>query len=184
MLKNKFILALSLKIFFILFVFGLAATANYFLLKQINKVSLTMREKKEINYLLQNREANNLKIQTDLLAVDGDYDRKIREALPSVYNILPFVEALDSVAKKNSVRQDLNFNQPLPTATPLGPIALANIDFSAGLSGGNIDIFINYLKNFEKLPYFAGIHSISFVSNGDWQDNSSISLSGRFYARQ
>jgi hypothetical protein len=145
-----------------------------------------MAEKKELDYLISNRDAVNNKIKTDFLRVDPSYQAKINEALPSVYNILSFVDSMDSLAKKYSLKQNLTFNEPTPETNISGPLNLMVITFNLTIEGANSDNFINYLKDFEKLPYFSSINSINYLgaTTKGWQDNSTINISGSFYVQK
>jgi hypothetical protein len=186
MFKNKFNLKIVIKILIILIVIVLSAAASYLFSKQINKINISMIEKKEMDYLISNREAVNNQIKTDFLEVDPNYQAKIDNALPSVYNVLSFVDAMESLAKKNSFRQNLTFNQPTAVTDISGPLNLTLISFNVTIEDANINTFANYLKDFEGLPYFASIDSITYLgtnTNG-WENNSTINISGSFYAHQ
>jgi len=186
MFKNKFLLKIITKIIITLLVVALSATAVYFLSKQINKINKTFSEKKAMDYLIVNREKVNNKIQTDFLEVDPSYQTKINEATPSVYNVLSFVDAMESLAKKYSFKQTLNFDQPAPVTDLNGPVTLTVIKFNLVINEANVDNFTSYLQDFEKLPYFASIDSINYLGTSDtgWKNNSSINITGSFYAHQ
>lgn len=186
MLKNKFTFKILIKITIILIIIIISTAASYFLSKQISKINLSMAEKKEMDYLISNREEVNNQIKTDFLEVDANYQTKINDSLPSVYNVLSFVDAMESLAKKNSLKQTLSFNQPTPVTDITGPINLMQVNFNLTIEETNINNFINYLQDFEQLPYFASINSISYVgvNTKGWEDNSSINISGSFYAHQ
>ena len=182
---NKFSLKIIEKILFILVIIALTSSAIYFFSKQIKKINLTMNEKKEMDYLISNREQVNNKIKTDFLTIDPAYEQKINDALPSVFNILPFVDSLDSLSKKYSFEQTTSFSQPGP-ALGGNVMSLTVINFNLNIQGTNVDNFVSFLKDFEKLPYFTSINSISYLSSGKvgWQENSIINISGSVYARQ
>lgn len=184
--KNKFTLKLIIKIIICLIIIGFSATAIYFLSKQITKINFTMGEKKEMDYLISNREEVNNRIKTDFLEVDPDYEPKINAALPSVYNVLSFVDTMESLAKKHSLKQTLSFNQPMVAPDSSGPITLMIVNFNLAIEETNIENFISYLRDFEKLPYFTSINNINYSapSAEGWKNNSSISISGSFYAHQ
>lgn len=184
MKKNKFLIKLAEKAIILTIIIVAAIMAARYLIQHIKKINLTMQENKKAGYLLENRERINENIQKNFSSVDPNYEKKISAALPSIYNVLPFVEALESLAKKNSLQQTINFGQPLPADGIPGPLSLVSLDFNISLTGGNIETFTAYLKDFEKLSYFTTINSISLTSASGWQDNSSISLSGRLYAQQ
>lgn len=184
--KNKFIIKLVLKIIITLIITTLSAAAVYFLSLQITKINLSLGEKKEMDYLIVNQEAVNNKIKTDFLEVDPNYQTKISDSIPSVYNVLSFVDAMESLAKKYSFKQTLSFDQPVPVTDINGPIKLNSIKFNLTINDANSTNFISYLQDFEKLPYFASIGSINYLGTSDsgWQNNSSINITGNFYAHQ
>lgn len=186
MLKNKFIIKVAVKIIITLIIIALSCVAIYFFNKQISKINSSLGEKKEMDYLITNRESVNNKIQTEFLEVDPNFEKKINEAIPSVYNVLVFVDSMESLAKKYSFKQTLNFDQPVPVTDISGPINLTVIKFNLTISDANVDSFTNYLKDFEKLPYFASISSINYLGTSDsgWLNNSTINITGSFYAHQ
>lgn len=183
---NKFSLKIIKKVLICLVVVSLSSWAIYFFSKQINKINSTMAEKKEMDYLISNRDQVNNKIRVDFQTVDENYQQKINDALPSVFNILPFVDSLDSLAKKYSFNQTTNFSQPSPILDNNGSLKLTVINFNLNIQGTNAENFTSFLKDFEKLPYFTSINSISYLSAGKvgWQENSTINISGSVYARQ
>jgi hypothetical protein len=184
--KNNFSLRIIKKAIISLFIIALSFSAVYFLGKQIKKINFAMAEKKEMDYLISNREQINNRITTDFSLVDRSYQEKINDALPSVFNILPFVDALDSLAKKYSFEQTTNFSPPVPAPEISGPNTLMAINFNLNIQGSNVDNFISFLKDFERLPYFVTINNISYLGSGKvgWQENSTINISGSLYARQ
>lgn len=186
MRKNKFIIKILIKIVIALALVLLGVTVIYFLNKQINKINRSFNEKKTMDYFIENREMVNDKIKTDFLEVDPDYQKKIDEAIPSVYNVLSFVDAMESLAKKYSFEQTLSFDQPIPESSLNNPIPLTIVKFNLIINQANIDNFANYLQDFEKLPYFASINNINYLgaSDGGWKNNSTINITGSFYAHQ
>lgn len=186
MLKNKFTIKIVGKIIIILVIIAIAAGGVYFFSKQIKKINSTMAEKKEMDYLISNREQVGNKIKADFAAVDPAYQEKITASIPSVYNILSFVDATDSLAKKYSLKQSISFSQPIAASEIAGPISLMLINFNITIDETNVEVFTNYLKDFEQLPYFSSINSINYLGGGKngWQENSSINISGSLYAHQ
>jgi hypothetical protein len=186
MKTNKFYLKIAGKILISLVVLALSVLVVFILIKQIDKINATMAEKKEMDYLISNREDMNNKIKTDFMSVDPTYQEKISGSLPSIYNILSFVDVLESLSKKYSFDQKLSFTQPAVAVGVDGPVPLMVINFNLNLEGANIDSFNNYLSDFEKLPYFASIDSISYLGAGTagWQGNSTINIVGSLYAHE
>lgn len=186
MFKNKFQRKISIKLIIIFVLIIIASLCVYFLQKQINSINATIAEKKEMNYLITNREEVDRKINTDFKLVDPQYEKKITDSIPSVYNILSFVDALESLSKKYSFKQTLSFNQPTPASEIIGPIPLMLINFNIAINEANVDGLTNYLEDFEKLPYFTSISSINYLAQGagGWKENSSININGRLYVHQ
>ena len=139
-----------------------------------------------MDYFISHREQINNKIRTDLATINPAYQDKIAESIPPVYNILPLVDTLENLSKKYSFKQTISFSQPVPISSISEPIPLTQIDFNITLDEAGINKFNNYLKDFEKLPYFISINSINYIGSGSngWQDNSSINISGSLYAHQ
>lgn len=186
MLKKKIILKLSLTFLLSAAMVTLAWLGTYFLKKQILNISQKIQEKKQLTYILKNRENAAAKINRDFKLVAADYEQRIKNGLPTVDNIIPFVEAMESLAKKNSLNQTITFASPQPLPADSGDLTLFAINYTLSLSNANLSVFLNYLEDFEKLPYFASLDSISLGANGSrgWEDNSSITLSGKFYAKE
>jgi len=186
MFKNKFQRKISIKLIIIFCLIIISSFSVYFLRNQINSINASIAEKKEMNYLIANREEVDRKINADFSGVDPQYEKKIADSIPSVYNILSFVDALESLSKKYSFKQNLSFNQPTSAAEISGPVSLMLINFNVAIDEINIEVLTNYLKDFEKLPYFVSINSINYLAqnNGGWRENSSINISGRLYVHQ
>jgi len=186
MFKNKFQRKISIKLIIIFGLIIISSLSIYFLRKQINSINATIAEKKEMNYLIANREEVDAKISADFSSVDPQYEKKIADSIPSVYNILSFVDALESLSKKYSFKQTLSFNQPTLASEISGPISLMVINFNVAIDEINIDGLVNYLNDFEKLPYFVSINSLNYLAQGSngWKENSSINISGRLYVHQ
>lgn len=152
-----------------------------FLSGQISKVSGSIVENKKTSFILQNRTEVVSDLRNDLKLI-GEKDKKIEEATLSTDNILEFVAVLESLASQNSLQQSLRFSTPVPVANTEG---ISSIDYYLTLNG-NILTLLNYLKNFEKLPYITGISAINFQTLTDkgWEDNSSVSIQGKLYVHQ
>lgn len=117
---------------------------------------------------------SNLKHETDII---GPNEKIITQAFMPSNNILPFVSILKSLALKNGITQSPNFSSPTPTSLGTA-FPLATISYQNTISSANVSIFINYLRDFEKLPYFTKIDSLSISSgSADWRNTSNISYS-------
>lgn len=148
-----------------------AFIAVSFLKKEIIAINKSVIEQKGLAALLERRSETVSQLKNDHDKVEG-LDAKILGAMPPADNILDFVAALESIGTKNSIQQILNFN------TPNGQV----IDYSITLNG-NVFSLIDYLKDFEKLPYLTNISSVNVISQGDWMNNSSIYLSAKLHIK-
>lgn len=183
--QKKLILKLSTSLGIILVVIILSTILIYFFASQTTAIVKKIQENKKLSYIMKNKEETNSQILQDFKFIGEDYNSKILATIPSEDNILPFVEAMESIAKKNSLEQVINFSNPTTQNDDSNP-GLTEINFSLAITNANIITFANYLNDFEKLPYFAGISSISFLSptNSGWNNNSTININGKIYAKQ
>lgn len=122
--------------------------------------------------VLKNRNlASALEKRTEVFAVVkhdteiiGTNDVLIERAFIPSDNILEFVATLESLALKNGVTESFHFDNPTPS-TISAPFPLATVIYSNTLSG-TVQTFSNYLKDFEHLPYFTKIESLSISLQG------------------
>lgn len=65
-----------------------------------------------------------------------------------------------------------------------GNLGLASIDYNIVLNG-NVSILASYLKDFEKLPYFSSVSSITLNATPakGWSDDSSIFIQAKLYVK-
>lgn len=148
----------------------------FFISEKISEISTETAENRQLVATLSERTSllSSLKHEKDII---GSNDTIIKSAFIPSNNILPFVAILKSLALKNGLTQSLNFSTPTPDASG-GAFPLATISYQNTISSANVSIFINYLKDFEKLPYFTKINSLSISSgSADWRSTSNISYS-------
>jgi len=152
---------------------AVAAVVVFFAGKQISEISQTIREQRISAFVLEKRNETIFQLREGFKVI-GDANTKIEESLPLAENILGFVVSLENLANQNSVQQILNFSAPIGKS----------IDYNINLNA-NISSLINYLKNFEKLPYFTGISSfnLSAPSVGGWEGDSAIFLKAKVFIR-
>ncbi|HAT68626.1 MAG: hypothetical protein A2481_02225 [Candidatus Yonathbacteria bacterium RIFOXYC2_FULL_47_9] len=134
--------------------------------------------------VLKNRQlASALEERTELFAavkrdteLVGTNDLLIEQAFISSNNILGFVAVLESLVLKNGITQAFHFDTPAPSPIS-APFPLATVTYSNSLSG-NLVAFSNYLKDFERLPYFTKIESLSISSSGKpgWRNAGTMSF--------
>ena len=161
---------------------SIALLAVWFLSREIERVA---------NRVVENhRLANTLEKRTELFTIvkrDADIvgtnDILIDRAFIPSDNILEFVSVFENLALKNLVSQNQSFDTPTPS-TVASPFPLSTVTYGNTIST-NILTLSNYLKDFENLPYFTKIESLSMSS----QDGAGLRGSGTasfravFYAR-
>lgn len=154
-----------------------------FVSKQITKIANSLQEKMVLSSVLERRNETSLKLREDFKKV-GEKDKKIEAALPSADNILEFVGILESLAKGHSLNQTVKFNSPVPLAAAVNDLKLSSIDYNIVLDG-NISTLVDYVKDFEKLPYFSGISSITVNATPPegWGGKSSIFIQAKLYVK-
>lgn len=163
---------------------GVAAVVVWFFSREISKISNSMAEKTALTSLMESRNDIILKLKNDLEPI-GNKKVKIEQALPPADNILEFIGALESLAAKHSLTQNVKFSSPAPLTTAAGEILnFYSIDYNLTLNG-NISTLILYLKDFEKLPYFSGANSFTLNAQvpNTWSDNSVISIQAKLYVK-
>ncbi|MCK9344636.1 MAG: hypothetical protein M0P64_00740 [Candidatus Pacebacteria bacterium] len=162
------------------FIFS-AAVIVFFISGQITKISNGAAKDRQTAAALSERTTllSNLKYESELI---GDNDNVIRRAFIPTNNILEFVAILESLALKNGVTQSFHFSSPTPDT--LGtPFPISTITYQNTISA-NAPTIINYLRDFEKIPYFTKIDSITISSGkADWRDVSTISFSATVAAQ-
>jgi hypothetical protein len=141
---------------------------------QIGKISNSLVEQRTATFILEKRNETISRLAEDFKKIGGT-DEKIKNAFPPVDNILDFVAALENLSVQNSIQETHSFGTPSETRD--------SIDYGINMSA-NIFSLINYLKSFEKLPYFTGVSGISLSAQGNgWEGNSLVSLKARVYTR-
>ena len=142
-----------------------------FFSQRISKISFSLAEPRATAFFLGKRRETTAQLGEDFKIV-GEADKKMNDAFPPTDNILGFVGALETLALRNSLQQSFSFGTP----------ADSGIDYNIILNG-NIFIFINYLKDFERLPFFTAISSVSLSAPGGWEGNSTISMRAKVWTK-
>ena len=151
-----------------------------FLSNQITMVSKKEAADRHLATLLSERTAllSSIKYESNVI---GSNDKKIESAFIPSNNILEFVSILESLALKLSITQSFTFSSPT-TFDVDAPFPVATINFQNNLSA-NLSVLVNYLRDFESLPYFTKIDTLNISSPNGWQDQSTISYSASIAAR-
>jgi Tfp pilus assembly protein PilO len=139
----------------------IAGFVTFFISTKIEGITKSVIKNRQLASTLEKRTELFATLKHDTETV-GTNDVLIEKAFPSSDNILEFISALENIATKNGVTQSFHFNTPTPSATP-APFTLSTVSYSNNLSG-NLPALINYLKDFEHLPYFTKIDTINLSS--------------------
>lgn len=163
-----------------------AAVLTWFLGKEITKISRAVTEKAVFASLAERRNEDMMQLKNDFTYINGR-DKKIMSALLSADNVLEFVDALEKLAQKHSLTQSVKFSTPVPSAavgSSAAGIAMLNVDYTITLTG-TVSALRDYLKDFEKLPYFSSITAIQVnaASGETWNENSTISIQAKLYVQ-
>lgn len=161
---------------------AIAGLASYFLALEISKISDAVVQNRRLATALEKRTEVFSTLARDAQII-GNNDTIVDNAFISSDNILEFISALESLALKNGVTQSFHFETPTP-APISAPFPLSTIGYSNNLSI-NVSSLTNYLKDFEKLPYFTKISSLT-ITSGDptgWRGASSVSMRATLYTK-
>ncbi|MFA5997407.1 MAG: hypothetical protein WC791_02850 [Candidatus Paceibacterota bacterium] len=114
----------------------------------------------------------NLKHEVEII---GSNETVFNNAFIPSNNILAFVSVLESLALRNGLTESFHFSSPIPL--DLGTSLLLNTIGYQNTISTNVPAFINYLKDYESLPYFTKIDSINITSsNGNWLESSNVTF--------
>lgn len=161
---------------------AIAAVASYLLTREIARVSDAVVQNRHLATTLEKRTELFSTLARDAQVV-GTNDIVIERAFISSDNILEFISSLESLALKNGATQSFHFDNPIPSPVP-APFPLSTIGYTNSLSL-NVLAFANYLKDFDTLPYFTKIESLT-ITSGDpagWRGTSNISFRATLYAK-
>ncbi len=189
-LKIELTKQLAKALVFIIVVF----VAIYAFSGKIAKIGQTAKQNRTAIVILGNKKESATQLKNDLIMI-GNGDEKIEEAFIKVENIVSFVNQLEKIAQTNHLEQTLRFGNPVPLPndqtlnegennTPK-TFKLSKIEYDISLGGGSL-AFNRYLEEFEKLPYFTNISSITVLSSPtpSLEGQSSISIKAQLYVTQ
>lgn len=167
-----------------------AAVVIYLLSGQITGIGQTAKENRTAVAILdqKNLATNNLKSD---LALVGNGDEKIEEAFIKAENIVTFIDKLEKTAEDNGFEQILRFEIPVSIVDETGKddvskmLDLMKVDYSITLKGDAAS-FNEYLEEFEKLPYFSNIVSLTadYPSLSGWDKEATILIRAELYLRK
>lgn len=163
-------------------VLAVTFTVVFFLSAQITKVSSRAVADRHLATQLSERTSllTNLKHETEVI---GNNDVIIKHAFIPSNNILEFVSVIEALALKNGLTQAFHFSTPTPASIG-GPFPLATITYQNTISSADVSALINYLKEFDQLPYFTKIEALSIsAGSGDWRTAGTVSFSASVLAQ-
>lgn len=166
----------------IIIITGITVFLIIFLSNQIIKISDTVMLNKNLENQLKMRTLLLSTIEKDTKVVAGN-DVKIENAFLSSDNILNYINSLDVLAQKTNVTQTYHFETPA-NASISSPFPLSTIAYNNSVTT-NMTGLINFLKEFEDLPYYTKINSINISSQDKLgiAGTSNISIQSTLYTK-
>jgi len=158
---------------FLIFVIG--SLAIFFLLRSINTLTDEIRTKKVFFWANENRPDLVVKLKNDYLSI-SPYSDKIKSIIPPKKESNNLILKLEELAKNNQSVQKFQYLDQSTMITD----DIKNSSFKM-TADGNIKNLINYLKEFESLPFLFDIKSVNILDKGD---KSNLSLFGSIYIRE
>lgn len=177
--KNLFKLA-GKHILVVLVVIFFSSITILLVSKQITQMSAKAVENRQMEATLIERAStlSELKKESEIIGSNGTI---IKHAFIPSNNILEFVTILESLAQKNGLTQSFRFTPPT-IAIEDDNFSVTTISYQNTITS-NVSTFSIYLKEFENLPYFTRIDSLSISSSeGDWRKGGTASWSASLLA--
>lgn len=100
---------------------------------------------------------------------------------PKDDNLLPFLKALEAIAKKTDTTATFRFEQSTPTPAPNIP-PYRFITYSIMVSG-NARTLLAYLTALPQLPYAIVLDSMTLSGENGIEKNTTMNLKGRLYVQ-
>jgi len=175
--KNPIIKLLAL----VVIIIAISTSVVFILKNKIENRATQLQEKRNMLEILEKRDENFLELKSANKLVEKNLPT-IKDMLPDEKNIEKFVTTLENIATKTNNNQVLIFN-PIENSKPAGE-KIDSLEFSITLIGNSYS-FINYLEEFEKLPYFIEIKNVVIKNNsGIANNNSQMNLKLEIYIRR
>lgn len=165
-----------------IFVLGFTLIALYFLSDAITKTAERVAQTRIIVHTLEKRTELFTALRHDTEVI-GNNNALIEKAFLSSGNILEFTTALETLAFKHNFIQNFQFGTPEASALA-SPFPIATISYTNTLSINLTDLII-YLKEFERLPYFTKVESLSLSTQSPlgWKATGTASFRATFYTK-
>ncbi len=179
--KNIFILIVR-NLIISLFVVSITMAAIIILSHKIERISDSVALDHHLEAQLKQRIELFEVLRHDAEIV-GTNDVLIENAFVSSNNILGFIRELDTLAQKKSLNHVYHFDTP-ESSSISAPFLISTAAYSNNFTT-NISNFSDYMKEFEKLPYFSKIEGLNITSQDErgWLGPSTISFRAILYTK-
>lgn len=144
--------------------------------KKIETLTETISLNQKLKVQLKERSELISVLEKDVQIV-GNNNIIIKESFVPAENISSFINDLDKLAAQNSINQIYRFETPKPSDLS-GLIQISSINYTNNMTT-DLTSLLNYLKNFENMPYFTKIEGINISSQDKalgWLGQSSVSF--------
>lgn len=156
----------------------LAAIVSFYFAGKLRAISSSLVQEKKLALILEARSRGAESVREDRSLI-AQKSGRLEQALFSTDEILEFLGALETLAGKYALTTSVRFSDPVFTSNP----SVVMIAYTINLNG-NIFTMLQYLRDFERLPYFTSINAFRMNSGETgWAADSSITLTARVYAR-
>lgn len=157
---------------------AVAVIASLYFASRIRAISTSLVQEKKLALMLEMRARGAETLYKDRTLI-AEAKGHLERALFSTDEILEFLGALETLAGTSTLTTSIRFSDPVQTRNP----SVVMIPYTVTLNG-NIFTLLQYLKNFERLPYFTRITSFTIRSpETGFATDSSITFTASVYAR-
>ncbi|TSC51851.1 MAG: hypothetical protein LiPW41_798 [Parcubacteria group bacterium LiPW_41] len=185
MLNRKVLISYIIKLsIFFLILLSISIGIIVFLRIRIEKIQTTLQENQRLIRSLERRGETISELRKQFEEIKTT-DTTIIDAFPYSDDILSTINSIELIANTHGLQIVKQFGTPTLFMTIPDGTKISVIPFSLSLQG-NVNSLTKFLSAVESLPYFVSISSASLQSQStsDWNNISSISLSGSLYTRE
>jgi hypothetical protein len=186
MARKKIFIKIALNILIVVIVSALVWLAVIFFQKKIIAISQKIREKKIISYNLNNRDLKGAETKKEIARLDQNWLNKVESAFPYIDDTAPFIDSVDSLGRKYGLESSLELGAPEILPKVDGQLLIDRFGYKLTLTNTNLNTLVNYLKEFEKMQFFAGLETLSVNSAdaGGLNGEVTVNLSGNLYVKE
>lgn len=154
------------------------AIVSFYFAEKLQTISSSLVQEKKLALMLSARAGGRDALIEDR-ALIASVKPRLERALFSTDEILEFLGALETLAGKYALNTSVKFGDPSGTRDP----SVVMIPYTITLNG-NIYTLLQYMRDFEHLPYFTSVGAFAIHSpETGFGSESSITLTARVYAR-